>query len=180
MKAIDMIKKRRSIRKYKPEIVDENVMNEIVDAARYAPSWANSQTARYTFITNEKIIAKIASEGVKNFAYNKKTLEKTKNVAVLSYVKGKSGKLKDVKEDTFNEKWEIFDAGIACQNFCLAAYTKNVGTCIFGVIDENVIAKLINLPEEESIAAIITYGYFEDDVIAPSRLEVSQISRYIK
>ncbi len=179
MEAIEMIKERRSIRKYTNKIVEKEILNEIVDAARFAPSWANSQTARYTFITNEEIISKIAKEGVKNFAYNIKTLEQTKNVAILSYVKGKSGKIKSIEGSESDMKWEMFDAGIACQTFCLAAHEKGIGTCIFGVIDEEVLAKLIDLPENESVAALITYGYIDESGKAPSRYEVSDITKYI-
>lgn len=181
MNAIEMIKERRSIRKYKNEKVSRELMREIVDIARWAPSWANFQVARYTLVDNEEIIGKLATEGVRGFTYNIKTLENAKGVVVLSFVKGKSGKL-DPEKDEYatgqGNTWEVFDAGIACQTFCLAAHAKGVGTCIFGVIDEQVIPAIVGLPENESVAALIVYGYADEQPPAPKRKDVEEIIRF--
>ena len=59
MDAITMIKERRSVRKYKDEKVDRETMREIVDIARWAPSWVNYQIARYTLVDDEEIIKEI-------------------------------------------------------------------------------------------------------------------------
>ena len=50
MDAIEMIKERRSIREFKDEKVDRELMREIVDISKWAPSWTNLQIARYTLI----------------------------------------------------------------------------------------------------------------------------------
>lgn len=182
MDAITMIKERRSVRKYKNEKVDRELMKEIVDIAKWAPSWTNCQVARYTLVDNEEIIKQLANDGVKGFVYNMDTLKNAKGVAVLSYVKGKSGKLDkyNIESSTEENVWEVFDAGIACQTFCLAAHAKGVGTCIMGVIDEKSIAKIINLPEEENVAALIVYGYEEGNhAAATQRKETEEIMRFI-
>ncbi len=182
MDAVKLLIERRSVRKYKPEIVDKAIMRDIAEVAKFAPSWANLQIARYTFITDENIIASIAKEGVNGFSYNVKTLNYAKNVAILSYVKGKSGKLHDEQAGYATSKgqgWEMFDAGIACQTFCLAAHEKGVGTCIFGIIDDEAIAKIIDLPDDETVAAVITYGYPIEEREAPPRLDVDEIVRFI-
>ncbi len=166
----------------KDEIVSKDVLNKIMEAARFAPSWANFQIARYTFITNPEKISKIMSDGVKGFAYNIKTLEKAKNVVVLSFVKGKSGKLDPEKGEFATSKagvWEVFDAGIACQTFCLAAHAYGVGTCIMGVIDDAELSKIAELPEGETVAALITYGYPAEDVAPTPRKNVEEIVKFI-
>ena len=89
MDAIEMIKERRSVRKFKDEKVNRETMREIIEISRWAPSWANYQIARYTLVDDEATIAKLASDGVKGFVYNMKTLQQAKGVAVLSFVKGK-------------------------------------------------------------------------------------------
>lgn len=183
MEAKKMILERRSIRKYKNEIVDSEVMKEIIDVARYAPSWANFQIARYNLITNEDIIKQITDKGVNGFAYNIKTLKNAKNVAVISFVQGKSGKLDLDKEDYATNKanqWEMFDAGIACQTFCLAAHERGIGTCIFGVIDDKSIAKILDLPEGETVAAVVTYGYPDEDIEPTPRKATEEITRFYK
>ncbi|MCU4154491.1 nitroreductase family protein [Carboxylicivirga sp. A043] len=183
MDAIELIKDRRSVRKYKNEKVDRETMKEIVELSKWAPSWANYQIARYTLVDDDAVIKRLADEGVYGFSYNIKTLHKAQGVAVLSFVKGKSGKLDTPKgsyEPSANNVWEIFDAGIACQTFCLAAHAKGVGTCIFGVIDDKKIGEIVNLPAEESVAALIVYGYEDGKHAQPTpRKEVDDILRFV-
>ncbi|MBD7915408.1 nitroreductase [Clostridium sp. Sa3CUN1] len=180
MDAISMIKERRSVRKFKNEKVDRELMKEIVDIARWAPSWVNYQIARYTLVDNEEMIKELANEGVNGFIYNIDTLKNAKGVAVLSFVKGKSGTYDKEYITSKGNTWEVFDAGIACQTFCLAAHAKGVGTCIMGVIDEKSIAKIVNLPEEETVAALIVYGYEDGEHVATSkRKNVEEIMRFV-
>lgn len=193
MDAIEMIKERRSIREFKDEKVDRELMREIVDISKWAPSWTNLQIARYTLIDNEDIIKKLATNGVNGFVYNIQTLKNAKGVAVLSFVKGKSGKLDsaiygenasnvDRNDDYATSKanaWEAFDAGIACQTFCLAAHAKGLGTCIMGVINEKSIAEIINLPEDETVAALIVYGYEKEHPAPSKRKDVDEILRFV-
>lgn len=76
--------------------------------------------------------------------------------------------------------WEVFDTGIACQTFCLASHAKGVGTCIFGVIDEESISEIVSLPEEEAVAALIVYGYEEGEHAEPTpRKDVEDIMRFL-
>ncbi len=183
MEAETLLTQRRSVRNYSDEKVSRETMVEILEMARWAPSWANTQIARYTIVQNEDLLARIAEEGLCGFVYNKNTLIKAKGVVVLSFVKGKSGKLSAAKaceEATdFGNIWESFDAGIACQTFCLAAHAKGVGTCIFGVIDQQALKEIVNLPEGETVAALITFGYPSAQAQTPSRLEVEEISRFV-
>ncbi len=179
MTAIEMIEGRRSVRKYKNEKVDRKLMSEIIDISRWAPSWANFQIARYTIVDSDELIRQIYERGVNGFAYNMNTLKNAQGVVVLSYVNGQSGTYgKDNYVTSKKNGWEMFDAGIACQTFCLAAHAKGVGTCIFGIIGDKEIAEIISLPENETVAAIITYGYEEGDHAAPTpRKSVDEIMR---
>ncbi len=181
MDAIKMIEERRSVRKFKDEIVDRKLMKEIVNISRWAPSWANFQVARYTFVDDRETIKKIATDGVKGFVYNAKVLQNAPGVLVLSFVKGKSGNLTKYNIETSGTNtWEIFDAGIACQTFCLAAHAKGVGTVIFGVIDNDSIGKIVNLPEEETVAALIVYGYEDGENAEPTpRKDADEIMRFV-
>lgn len=162
MEARELLKGRRSVRQYKDEVVCRELIKEIIDIARFSPSWANYQVVRYTAIDDPEKIKAVAHNGVYNFAYNVETLKKAKGIMIISYVIGKSGKLDPEVADYATTKanaWEIFDAGIATQTFCLAAHALGVGTCIMGMIDEKNIAEIIGLPEGETVAALIVYGY---------------------
>lgn len=187
MDAIQMIKERRSVRDFKDVVVDRKLVEEVIEVSRYSPSWANFQVARYNIIQDRDIITKIAEGGVNGFIYNTDTLKSANNVLVLSYVKGKSGKLEELDEeagmtsyDAGTNAWEIFDTGIACQTFALTAHAKGLGTVIMGVINEGEIAKIINLPEGEKVAAVVVFGYEEGEHPVPSpRKSVAELTRFM-
>ncbi|MBU0945451.1 MAG: nitroreductase family protein [Proteobacteria bacterium] len=182
MDAITMIKERRSVRNFKKKKVDRETMKEIVSISRWAPSWANYQIARYTLVDNGETIKKLATDGVKGFVYNINTLKNAPGVAVLSFVKGKSGKLDEDGEYATSKAnvWEVFDAGIACQTFCLAAYAKGVATCVMGVIDDDSISEIVGLPDNETVAALIVYGYEEGHPGPTPRKDVDDIMRFVE
>ena len=180
MELMTGIKSRRSIRKFTDEKISQEVMNEVIEAARFAPSWKNTQIARYTVVENEEIKAKIANDCVLGFEFNTKTLNRATAIVVVSYVTKRCGYERDGSFSTSKEdRWEMFDAGIATQTFCLAAHEKGLGTCIMGIFDEDAIAKLIDLPENQKIGAVIAMGYpvFAPD--APPRKEVEALVNYL-
>lgn len=180
MELLDAIKSRRSVRKYTDEAISHETLEEIIDVARFAPSWKNTQTPRYHVIENKEIISKIATEGVLGFEFNTKTLSRATAVLVLSYVTKRCGYERDGSFSTSKEdRWEMFDAGIAAQTFCLAAHGKGLGTCIMGIFDEEMIAKEIALPENEKIGAVIALGYPVFAPEAPARKEVSDLISYV-
>lgn len=184
MKDVSLITERKSIRKYKDEIVPRDVMNDIMEVTKYTQSWANYQVARFTFVTNKDIIKKLATEGVNGFIYNASTLENASNVAVLSFIKGKSGSLSSDKGEVATQSddysWEIFDAGIACQTFCLSAHAYGVGTCVMGVIDAKNIAEIIGLPSDQMVGALIPYGYSDgSEPRETKRKTVDKLATYL-
>ena len=60
----ECIQNRRSIRRYTRQQITRETLEQIVGLAAYAPSWKNSQIARYTFVTDRAVIEKIANECV--------------------------------------------------------------------------------------------------------------------
>ena len=88
-----MIKERRSVRTYQDKKVNREIIKEIVELSRWAPSWANFQVARYTLVDNEAKVKKLTEETL--LGCNSEKLKSAKGIAVISYVKGKSGSMKD-------------------------------------------------------------------------------------
>ena len=67
---LNAIKTRRTIRKFTEEPVSHEVIEKIVEASAYAPSWKNTQTARYIIIEETALKNKIAKEAVMGFEWN--------------------------------------------------------------------------------------------------------------
>jgi len=181
MDAVKMLKERRSVRKFSDRSVDRELIKELVSTSTYAPTWANTQTARYNIVDDKETLSQLA-ECMNGFAFNQKTTTRAAGVIVLSAVKGLSGYSPTGEIDTKKgDTWKFFDAGIAAQTFCLAAYEQGLGTVILGIFDEDKAAKIINLPENEVVECIIAYGYPETDEVkpAPKRLDVDEVIRFI-
>lgn len=175
------IKSRRSVRKFTDKKVDKETIEAIIETCRFSPSWKNSQTPRYIVIENESVKNKIAEECVLNFAYNEKNIKACKSLVIVSYVKDICGFEKDGSYSTpKGDHWEMFDAGIATQSFCLAAHEKGVGTVILGVFDDAKVAEAISLPSDQKVAALIPIGYSDGTPAAPKRKEVDEILSFIE
>lgn len=176
MNAKECLTQRRSCRKFKEEKIDRAVMREIVELCRFAPSWKNTQIARYTIIDDEALKNEIAEKGVLGLAFNTKTITRAAAVAVISYQTGLSGREMDGTFTTpEKDTWEMFDAGIATQTFCLAAREFDVGTCIIGVMDTAFIHEKLGLPEDQKVACLVAMGYPEEWKSAPKRKEAEEI-----
>ncbi len=176
MEAIECLKTRRSVRKFKEELVPKEVVEKIVDTARFAPSWKNTQVIRYTLLEDEAKIKRICDEGLLDFALNQKTVGRAKQLVIVSIKSGICGYEKDGSFSTSKEdRWEMFDAGVATQTFCLAAHAEGVGSVILGVFDEAKVGEIVELSEGEKVACILAIGYpvFAPD--APPRKEVSEL-----
>ena len=170
MTAKECIMTRRSIRQFSDKPVDEAVLRDIIETASFAPSWKNTQIARYHVVTNPVLKDKIANECVLGFTFNTKTLLQAPAIVIISYVTKRCGYERDGSFTTNKgDRWEMFNAGIATQTFCLAAHEKGVGTCIMGIFDDKKIAEVLNLPEDQIVGAVVAAGYPDEAPEAPAR-----------
>ena len=142
MEALECIKTRRSVRRFTEEPVTPEQVAEVVAAAAYAPSWKNTQIARYILVEDAQKREKIASDCVLDFTYNANTLSHAPALVALTMVTGRSGFERDGSYSSPLEgHWQSFDAGIAAQTFCLAAHALGLGTVIMGIYDPDKVAK---------------------------------------
>ncbi len=177
MDAKEMLTKRRSVRKFTDQEVTPEVIESIVKLARMAPSWKNTQTARYTAVMDPAIKKKIAEEGTLGFTKNTATILGAPCLMVITSVGKRSGYERDGSFTTAKgTHWESFDAGIATQTFCLAAYEQGLGTIIMGYFDENMIKEELGIDDEDMrVSAIVGLGYPAEDPKCPPRKDVEAL-----
>lgn len=97
----------------------------------------------------------------------------------VTFLKGRSGFERDGSYTTKKgDRWQMFDAGIAAQSFCLAAKEYGLGTVIMGIFDEDGISGLLELPEDQELAALIAIGWPADEPEAPTRKSVEDLLQY--
>jgi nitroreductase len=180
METLKCIETRRSIRKFKADKVSHDVINEIVSAASFAPSWKNTQVTRYVVVEDDALKEKIANEATLGFAYNTGTIKNAAALVVVSLIHGRSGFERDGSYTTSKEdRWEVFDTGLATQTFCLAAHEKGIGSVILGIFDENKVAEFIGLDEGQKVSALIAIGYPDEEPAAPKRKGVEELVKFI-
>ena len=176
MDALECIKTRRSIRKFTAEPVTPAEVADIVAAAAYAPSWKNTQIARYILVEDAAKRTEIAQNCVLDFSYNANTLSHAPALVALTMITGRSGFERDGSYSSPLEgHWQSFDAGIAAQTFCLAAHAQGLGTVIMGIYDPAKVAKVLGVPDGQTVAALIAIGHPDQAPSAPARKSVDDL-----
>ena len=177
MNAIECIKGRRSIRKFKSDKIHHSLLESVISTASYSPSWKNTQITRYIAMEDTSMIQKIADEFTPEF--NANIVRQVSTLVAVTFVKGRCGFERDGSFSTKKEdRWQMFDVGAACQTFCLAAHEAGLGTVIMGIWDEDGITELLNLPQDQELAALIAIGYPDIAPEAPRRKSVDDLLTY--
>ena len=100
-------------------------------------------------------------------------------LVAVTFIKSRSGFERDGSYSTKKgDRWQMFDVGVACQSFCLAAKEQGLGTVIMGIFDEEKITELLEIPPERELAALIAVGWQDDDPQAPKRKAVTDLLEY--
>lgn len=177
MTAKECITTRRSIRKFKSEPVSHELINSIVETASFAPSWKNTQITRYTVIEDPAKKAELASRAT--IPHNADIIGGAPALVVVTLIKNRCGFERDGSYTTSKgDHWQMFDAGVAVQTFCLAAWEQGIGSVIMGIFDEKTIEDLLAVPEEQEVAALIAIGYPDEAPEAPARKSTDILLQY--
>ena len=123
---MDGIKGRRSIRKYEDKPVSPEDLSQVLEAVRWAPSWANCQCWEVVAVSDKTIQQKLQGTLPPKGNPAFKAMVQVSIVLVLCAKKGVSGFYKDVSTTKFGD-WFMYDLGLATQNLCLAAHDLGKG-----------------------------------------------------
>ena len=175
---MEIIKERRSIRKYEEKDIPEELANRVFDAVRWTPSWVNTQCWEIIVvkdkITKEKLQATIS----KGNPAAKSIVAAPVVFAVCGRLE-KSGYYKDKVSTKFGD-WYMFDLGLATQNLCLMAHHLGLGTVIVGLFDHDRAKEILNVPAGYELVVLIPMGYPAKTPSAPKRREINEFTHYDK
>lgn len=174
----ELILKRRSIREFTDYCVSDEDLYEIMEAARFAPSWANTQCPYFLVLRNKDLIKNLAEKCYPNNRGAKASIQASL-VLVACYEKGKAG---NYKGKDFNKvgSWSMFDLGSACQNISLRCHEMGLGSVIIGAYDYDEAKNILSLDEKYEIGAIIPIGKRIKEVEAPKRREIKDMYKIIE
>lgn len=154
MNTVDCIKSRRSVRKFTEQKVPHEVLEELVELARWAPSWKNTQIARYVAIEDEALKNRIAEEAT--IPWNEGIIKGAPVLMVMTYVEKRSGFERDGSfSTTKGDRWQNFDCGVAAATFGLAAHELGLGCVVLGIFEEKKLAELLELPDGMGVACLM-------------------------
>ena len=167
MEFMDLVRKRRSIRKYKPDAVSEEKLKYVLEAARIAPSWGNRQCWKYIIVTNEalrkKIIERASPPPPPTDGRPARPRDWPAQAPII--IVGCADPTKSGNKE--EKQYYLLDMGISMEHLMLAAAEQGLGTCwIGGGFDETVVKEALGIPKEIRVVALTPLGY-PDDVTEP-------------
>lgn len=171
---MEAIKDRRSIRKYEDKAVPDDLLNQVLEAVQWAPSWANTQCWEIIVVKEQATKEKLQETMAKGNPATKAIVNAPVVLAVCGKLKS-SGYYKEQVTTKFGD-WFMFDLGIATQSLCLAAHDLGLGTVIVGLFDHDQAARVVGLPEGYELVSLIPLGYPAKISSAPKRREISEFS----
>lgn len=152
-----LMKGRRSIRKYQRRRVERVLIDECLDAARYAPSAENAQPWRFLVIDDERLkerVAEVAFSGI----YRISRFAGDAPVLILALAKPAMLPSR-IGRHIQGTEYHLLDMGIAGEHLVLRATELGLGTCWVGWFNARGIRRLLKIPRRYKICYIIALGY---------------------
>ena len=161
MDILELIKTRRSVRKFKNKDVSREIINDILEAGRWAPSGLNNQP--WKFMVLEKAAKDSLAEHTK---YSQ--IVKSANKLIVVFFD---------KEDSYNRDKDLMAIGACIQNMLISIHSKELGACWLGeILKQKVrIHKLLKTPKNLELVAVLALGYPLNSPRLPRRKKLKDL-----
>lgn len=163
----EAIRKRRSIRAFEPKPVPEKFVEDILEAACWAPSAGNRQARDFIVVKDKE-----AKRRLSQAALDQEFIEE----APLDIVVCANG---DRSAARYGERgrqlYSILDAAAAVQNLLLAVHALGLGACWVGAFRDDWVSEILNLPPWLRPIAIISLGYPAEKPTPTPRLPLEHL-----
>jgi len=173
---IQVIKDRRTVRKFEEQPVTEEQVNTLLEAVRWAESWANTQCWEIIVVRDQDIKAQLQETMAKGNPGTKAVVQAPVVFGVCAKLQT-SGFYKGQAPTKFGD-WYMFDLGIASQNLSLAAQALGLGSVILGLFDHDQAAKVLKVPQGFELVTLIPVGVPAKIPSAPNRREISEFTHW--
>ncbi|MFA6172360.1 MAG: nitroreductase family protein [Kiritimatiellales bacterium] len=149
MKFIELAKKRGSIRSYKPEPVSDELLNEVLEAGRLAPTACNLQPFQFVVVRQKENLAALAA------GYPAPWVAEAPVIIAICTLPSKAW-----KRSRHDDRCLVdVDAAIAADHMTLAAADLGLGTCWVGAFDPKIIRKALGVPRTVEPIVLLTLGH---------------------
>jgi nitroreductase len=161
--AIECIKGRVSVRRFRKDPVQDMVLDEILESAIAAPSAGNLQDWELIVVRKPENKKRLAEA-----AMGQQMIEQAPVVVVVCTNLNKIGRY----GERGTHLYSIQDAAAATQNILLAAWDKGIGSCWIGAFDEARVKGVLVIPEHVRPLAIVPLGYPAEKPSKPERWQL--------
>ncbi len=157
MQLLEAIRTRRSIRRFKQIPVPDSTLDQLVDAARFAPSGGNMQHLRYLIVRTPEMVKQVFEH----------TAWGAHVRPARNPVWGKDAPLAFIAVFTSAESARHVhaDAGAAVQNILLRARDLGLGTCWIGAFKPEKVAPIVGLGQDSALHFLVAVGYPDEDPV---------------
>lgn len=152
----ELIEARRSVRGYKPSEITKEELAVIVTEALNAPSWKNNEETCYRVALSAESKDSLMKRALPPF--NAANSTNAAALVVVTFKKGLSGFGDNGPVNELGDMWGAYDAGLASSYFVLAAKNHGWDTLIMGIRNGEEIRKVMSVPEDEIVTAVIALG----------------------
>lgn len=198
----EAIQKRRSIRSFKPVPVPDEMILEMLEAARLAPSGSNAQPWRFVVVTDaeeKKGLRKLCfnqafvEEAGVVFAfcadlsvYSKRTrqtrMQEMVNAGLFANrdpddpISQRYAEMPDESDTAFYLPMATANTYIAVEHMVLMATALGLGSCwVGGISDLKAIRDILGIPRGIYVLGLLAVGYTDTDPKARPRLPLEEI-----
>ncbi len=159
MSLLDLIKHRKSCRKFDPaRPVAQELIEKCLEAARHAPSACNSQPWTFVIVSDDAIRAEICDKALCTGLYKMNAFCREAPVLV-AIVSEKMRFWAAAGSQVRDTRYYLIDIGIAGEHFALQAEELGLATCWLGWFDEKAVKKAIGMPRGKRIDVMLALGY---------------------
>lgn len=178
MTFLDLVKTRQSDRKYLDIPVERQKIERCLEAARLAPSASNSQPWEFIVVDEPDLKNKIAHATYgPAISFNRWVPTAPVMVVLNSWRPNLFMALGGIIK---NRQFNLIDAGIAAEHFCLQAAEEGLGSCMLGWFQTRKIMKLLNIKLPKKPVLIITLGYSGHETIREKKRKImDEMRKYI-
>jgi nitroreductase len=159
MSVFETIRDRRSIRTYKGERIPKDKLDKLLETARLAPSAANRQVWKFIVVEDEQIKNQLVT------ACNNQAFVGTASQVIAG--------IGDPAQ-----KWHQVDLAIALEHIVLEAVELELGTCWIGAFNEDEVKKILKIPQDKKVVALLTVGVPAESPAARPRKALEEIVAY--
>jgi len=168
---------RQSIRTYENTPVSDETLQQLLQAMQLAPSWKNSQTARYYVVRTPETVAQVKAQCLPPF--NQKNAAAAPVLVVSTFVTGKSGFMPDgTAANEIGDGWGAYDLGWHDAYLLLQATQLGLSSLIMGIRDSDALRRLLGIPAEEQVMAVIALGHAAAAPQRPARLPLQDVAKF--